>query len=151
MPSMRFAQPRGVAGPIRAFNAATRAALHVCLAAEPAGAQVPSFEPPITGFVVGVEVGVLVATLCEVRAPANYALALGVGGAAGLGFGIWAGGLRDEPGAGLVMRAGALGLAIPAAVLLWAAVAEPPSPLASEDSSALARSPGVGKQKEKTQ
>lgn len=151
MPSMRDAHPRAVAGPKRGFNAATRLALLACLATGRAHAEVPSFEPPITGFVVGLEVGVLVATLCDARTPGSYVLALGAGAATGLGLGVWAGGLRDEPGAGLTLRAGALGLAIPAVVLLWGAVAEPPSPLASEDASALVRPPRAGAPAEKTQ
>ena len=151
MPSMRDAHPRAVAGPNRGFNAATRLALVACLLGGRAHAEVPSFEPPITGFVVGLELGVLVATVCEARQPAAQAIALGVGGAAGFGLGWWVRGLRSEPEAGLTLRAGALGLAIPAAVLLWGALAEPPSPTASEDSSVLARPSRVGPPAEKTQ
>ena len=151
MPSMRDAHPRAVAGPNRGFNAATRMALVACLVGGTARAEVPSFEPPLTGFVVGLELGVLVAAVCEARTPAAQALALGIGGAAGLGFGLWAGGLREEPSAGLTLRAGAIGLAIPAVVLLGGALAEPPSPLASEDASVLARPPRVGAPAEKMQ
>lgn len=151
MPSMRNAHPRAVAGPNRGFNAASRLALVAGLVAGTARAEVPPFEPPLTGFVVGLEVGVIVATLCEARTSTGYAVALGTGAVAGLGLGFWAGALRDEPGAGLTLRAGAIGLAIPTAVLLWGALAEPPSPHASEDASPLARPSRVGTPAEKTQ
>jgi len=142
MPSERFAHPGPVAGPHRGFNVTSRAAIAVCLAmltvAGPARAAAPGWEPPATGAIVGLELGVLAASIADARTPIAWAWCLGLGGAAGLGAGAAFGAMPAEPEAPLTLRAAAIGLAIPAAIVLWARLAEPPSGDASEDASPLA-------------
>jgi F0F1-type ATP synthase membrane subunit c/vacuolar-type H+-ATPase subunit K len=122
---------------------ASRAALVVALAGCPVHAESPRWEAPAAGLVVGLEVGVLVNAIAEGRTAASWAWCLGAGAAAGIGGGAYLGTLRAEPDAPLALRATAIGLAIPAAVLLWGRIAEAPSAEASEDSSALASRSGV--------
>jgi hypothetical protein len=142
MPSERCAHPGPVAGPNRGFNVTSRAALAACAAAltasSPARAAAPGWEPPVTGTIVGLELGVLAAAILDAREPSAWAWCVGVGGAVGLGAGAAFGAARTEPEAPLTLRAAALGLAIPTAILVWTRLAEPPSAAASEDASPLA-------------
>jgi hypothetical protein len=115
-----------------------RAALALVLAGGSARAAGPGWEPPVTGALVGVELGVLVASIVDAREASTWAWCTGVGGAVGLGLGAAYGAMRTEPEAAFTLRASAIGLAIPAAIIVWSRVAEPPSEAASEDSSALA-------------
>jgi hypothetical protein len=108
----------------------------------------PGWEPPVTGTIVGLELGVLVASIADAREPSTWAWTLGVGGALGLGAGALVGALPREPEAPLTLRATAIGLAIPASILLWARLAEPPSATASEDASILAPASEGAKKKQ---
>jgi hypothetical protein len=150
MPSARLAHPEAVAGPPWRFNVTRRAALAVALCVAHARAEGPGWEPPVTGTLVGVELGVLAASIADAREASTWAWCTGVGGAVGLGLGAAYGQLRSEPEAALTLRATAIGLAIPAAILFWSRVAEPASPAASEDSSLLApRARTVKREKER--
>ena len=143
VPSARRASCAAVAGGSLAFNVRWRAAIALTLVGWTARAEPHPFEAPATGLIVGLEIGVLVAALADAREASTLAWTMVVGGAGGVGAGVWAGSLRDEPGAPMVLRAAAVGLAIPAVVLFWSRSCEPPSLRASEDSSPLARAGGA--------
>ena len=139
MPSARHAHFGAVAGPNRRFNVATRAAAALVCVAVSARADTHGFEPPATGIVLGLELGVLAASAFGAHESSAWAWSLGFGAGAGLGAGLWAGSLERESTATATLRAATLGFLIPAVVLLWSHAAEPPSPEASEDASPLAR------------
>jgi hypothetical protein len=154
MPSAQNATSAAVAGPTCGFNEGLRLAMVVLSLASTARAAAPEYEPPLTGLVIGVEVGILAAAIMDARAPRSWGWAMGLAGAAGVGVGFWAGSLGTEPNAPLVLRATAIGLAIPATILLWSHLEEPPSLSASEDRSMLSagrRAPEPRSEEEKMQ
>ena len=111
----------------------------------PAHAEMPPFEPLVSGVFLGLEAGVIAA---NVFAPgegvSSWTRYLAVGGALGLAGGFWVNSLADEPFGPATIRASALGLAIPAAILFWTELTETRSFAASEDASWLINRQPVG-------
>lgn len=111
----------------------------------PAQAEMPPFEPLVSGVFLGLEAGVLAANVCAPgEGVSSWTRYLAVGGVLGLAGGFWVNSLVDEPFGPATIRASALGLAIPAAVLFWTELMETRSFAASEDASWLIKRQPVG-------